>query len=328
MSAKQRAAFLLAIGVACGSGTRAPASRDRDVSVKIHRQPLAVFVDSVRAVSTADHEQIAAALDALADAIEPIARDHGPTARLRALASELRDAGANEEHGAVVVDALGNVLEALLAVVGDAKLAYARAVYAYERLEREEPLARQTDRVRDVLAAIANTIAAAQGKAPPFASAIVADGARDTGDLRARATRVQHLVEDAAAAPSTDVAIRRTIDVLRALADAIRSASTSTDVALLASPVSFAASRLEQVGYVSFDRVDLVKGALETSIDALSELAQASEGSTLAIVIEAARVAVRGIEERTTYAFERAQVQDALRSVATAFVVFASGDRR
>jgi hypothetical protein len=73
----------------------------------------------------------------------------------------------------------------------------------------------------------------------------------------------------------------------------------------------------------SLERVDLTKAGLVAATGALDELAAPPEGSLLGRLHENARDAARAIDAHSPFVFERARIQDAFRTAADAYLVFA-----
>lgn len=293
------------------------------------------FIDRVRALRTSDadreHARLVATLRALADALDEVIGNRRRSGTIRTLALELGRSGPQARHTPLVADAIADALVAIQARgrLDDAgALAHGRALRAYEQLAPREPLLAQRDRVRRALEGLANTLASIAGAPAPFPRSDDAAGTGpDVAAVRRYAGELHELVENAGSSRSSSAARAHLAEALDVIANAIRVAPASlgrAQVASLASRVSFASTQLERLPGISLERGDYAAAGLTAAIDALRALADAPRGTTVATMIDRADAAVGAIDEHTPFGLARPQIQDALRAVADAYLVFAS----
>jgi hypothetical protein len=129
-------------------------------------------------------------------------------------------------------------------------------------------------------------------------------------------------------APNAASARMAAARALRALADVLGTWSRSAD----GSATQFVASmrlqstRLRRLDRLALDESRWAKAGLDAALDGLEPVirGRASDGAAspdLSLWIEEARLAVASIDDRQTFPFQRAAIQDAFRIVATIFAV-------
>ncbi|HSK02656.1 MAG TPA: hypothetical protein VK932_15500 [Kofleriaceae bacterium] len=144
--------------------------------------------------------------------------------------------------------------------------------------------------------------------------------------MREHVGRLQSLVAALARERDWGAARDAAAAALRAIADAVAVAPAAVDrarVARLAGAVQAEAAQLADTDPTSLERADLTRAGLLAATAALEELAAPPEGSLLARLLAHARDAARAIDVHSPFVFERAQIQDAFRATADAYLVFA-----
>jgi hypothetical protein len=168
----------------------------------------------------------------------------------------------------------------------------------------------------------AGTPAAVEARVEPMA----ADPAR----MREHVGRLQDLVAELARERDWTAARDAAVAALRAISEAVAVAPAPLDrarVAVLAGAVRAEAAQLADTDPTSLERADLARAGLLAAAAALEELAAPPDGSLLARMIEHARAAANAIDVHSPFVFERAQIQDAFRAAADAYLVFAERAR-
>jgi hypothetical protein len=141
------------------------------------------------------------------------------------------------------------------------------------------------------------------------------------GDFRAQVVRVQELVGDLSD-PGWTVACTRASDALDALASALSALKESDRrVGRAARNVWADARALRRVCSGSFEAADLIRSGLETSLEGLERaLGEGAEDARLKARLRLARTSVEALDPDSSWVFQRARVQDAFRTVSSAFV--------
>jgi hypothetical protein len=112
--------------------------------------------------------------------------------------------------------------------------------------------------------------------------------------------------------------------VMTSLADAIeRIPGAAPRVTRQLTEIRFAAKRLQRADRLSFSLPRWIKEGLTGAMDALETLAAKDEASSFWIA--RGRASVTAIDEKSTLTFQRALVQDAIRTALDAFVVLGRG---
>lgn len=166
--------------------------------------------------------------------------------------------------------------------------------------------------------------------APAPATARVEPRAADPAQMREHVGRLQDLVASLARERDWAAARDAAAEALRAISDAVAVAPAAADrarVAVLASAVRAEAVQLAGTDPTSLERADLARAGLLAAAAALEELAAPPDGSLLARMLASARAAAGAIDVHSPFVFERAQIQDAFRAAADAFLVFAERAR-
>ncbi len=162
--------------------------------------------------------------------------------------------------------------------------------------------------------------------APDQADASVEPRAADPARMREHVGRLQGLVGELARERDWAAMRDAVAEALRAISDAVAVAPAPIDrarVAVLAGAVRAEAAQIADTDPTSLERADLAKAGLLAAAAALEELAAPPAGSLLARMLANARDAASAIDVHSPFVFERAQIQDAFRAAADAYLVFA-----
>jgi hypothetical protein len=174
---------------------------------------------------------------------------------------------------------------------------------ALERAAREEP------------AKVTDAVAKPQMDSVPRQSDATFEG---------EVQRVQGLVQELSE-PGWKNACRGAADTLDALASALRAhAGSDRRVRRAARNVWADARSLRRACAGSFEAADLIRSGLQASLGGLERaLDDAADEQRMRARLDVARAAVETLDPGTSWVFQRARVQDAFRTVSTAFVAAA-----
>lgn len=272
---------------------------------------------AVRQVSaTADdpsHRQIIAALRRLAEVVEKLS---APTdaAGIRFAADEL-DATTEEsmEHADLVLRALRDAQHALdLSPVSkrrDVLTALATADDAIGNIEPDRPLLDQQPVIVDALEAVTNAAAVVRGAPPPFGIAEAKPPEPDRSPATALADARKHAL---ALARSGWMDVRPAASSFIAdLANVLAACPGTRDQV---TKLLLESERLAHATLGGYEEARWIKGALGVAIESLqTQVGGAGAGRD-------ARDAIANIDVRSSLAFQRATIQDAVRATLDAFI--------
>lgn len=307
---------------ACATSQRpAAAPTPAPETVKPAPRALAGLANATRALGAApageNHQDVAAALTALAAAMDRDPASRVDAARVRELGAKLAAAPEPaKEHAELVrraLDAASGALEArarregLLSAEVTATLAAGET--AVHSLESTRGLADQRDRVIAGLEAITDTVFLLHRRRAPFPLVLETGQGTRTAAAALAAARSDAL--SIARAPWISPNVGMGAFVLD-LADMLASrdgANIQEGVAGL----RLDAQRLSSVDAPVFDRAARVKRALKSAIDLLEPT------GVDPMWVHDARDAIAGIDPHGDVTFQRAEVQDAVRATVAAF---------
>jgi hypothetical protein len=269
-----------------------------------------------------DHGRLVDALQKLAAALPQISQDQevaATGARIRALAGQIGEMPTGTlQEGRVVRSSLQEAVRGLDGVSGHAAYTQRQdASAALEQFDPRTPVSAQGAVIRRVLASVANGLLIARGQDPVIAAAANEPKGREPGALPQRSP-----VEKASSliAKMSQESWR---DGRHTGADALASLAQALEEVPAARPaverIRADADRLRGADDLDLHVTGYIRSALLAAVDALAPV-QPDEGGGLRPWLERARAAAVAIEDGSSFAFQRAAIQEAFRTVVDAFM--------
>jgi hypothetical protein len=336
---------LLAIAVtftlACASGHPAVrpggTSSEDDIRTPLSRetmQELVARVERLHAEPTQlQHSAVLAALNAMAPVVAGLETpESAATARrLHSLASQLERVDPSSlQYAEQTTLALDLVLAAASGVHArcdgaDLELAVERARFAMTGVDFTQVLSGQSRALIAAVQAVADVLLVAVGADPAFLigdpTVEVTEGGTATDGAPTFTGHVERAHESLMQLSRSRWPATRQLAgrVLTEFADAL-AVGSEDEIRSQIDEVRFQAALLQRTSAVTFARGAWVKKAATSALSALElVLADGERSSTAAPWIARARATAQSIDDRGTLTFQRAVVQDALRSLADAF---------
>lgn len=285
-------------------------------------------------IADPSHAGLVLTLRRLADAMDISYEDpdQASAARVREIARKLEASDRDSvTHSDLVAEAMNEALAVIERRLPDrshsqVRASYLRAVRAAERITPKMPLLELQPQMLDAFAAVTHALLVVHGANSPFA------GAQQSHERSAARFREQASVASAAvatvAATFGDPALRAAADALDAIAIALEVAPISGSLAGELDDktvaIRFEAARLRRSGNLGFEQSDRIKAGLSRGLDALDRLAKDCPIRNAKPMLLRAREACTGIDEYGMFEFQRAAIQEALRSTVDALLILAS----
>jgi hypothetical protein len=279
------------------------------------------------------HSALPAALSAMAAVVAGLeAPESAATAgRLHALASQLQGVDPSSlQYADQTTLALGLALSAASGVDtqcdgADLELAVERARFAMTGVDFSQVLSGQSRALSAAVQAVADALLVAGGADPAFLvgdpTVEVTEGGTPAGSDLTFTGHVQRAHESLMQLSRARWSATRQLAgrVLTELADAL-AIGGEDEIRSRIDEIRFQAVLLQRADTVTFARGEWVKKAATSALGALElVLADGERSSTAAPWIARARATAQSIDDRGTLTFQRAVVQDALRSLVDAF---------
>jgi hypothetical protein len=268
-------------------------------------------------------------LGVLATASAELERTDHTARHVRAAVEDLRRADPSSiEYADRTVGALGAVVSTVNVFGsrcgnGDVEDAAGRARMALARVHSEVALTEQPDRLEHALLATVDAVLLSGGGDPVFTvPAPTAATVRDetklvTFDEHSLAMHRQMLKLGGA---SWNEARKVAGDVLLSCANALETAAQQADIDEPIRNVRFQGERLRRMDGLAFARGDWMRSAVLSALDALTAIVPPERSQLVTPWIKRSREAADALEGRGAMSFQRAAVQDALRTMTDAFL--------
>lgn len=276
-------------------------------------------------------------LERLAAAVAELEQSDRTAQRMRTLIDSLaEEEPSSAEYKNLALRALRAAVTAVSAFgslcgnvdVGDIS---ARAGLALARIDPDLPLTKQPDRLQAALRAAVDAFLLAAGRAPVFAakepavplpSTEVQAPPAETFDEHVHAMHALLLKLGQA---SWNDARRSVGELLLSCASALETSSQRSAIEKQIREVRFQGERVRRMDGPPFARASWIVDAMLSALDALAILVPPDRSEIVTPWIERARDAAEAIDPRGSLGFQRAAVQDALRSTSDAFFAVSHG---
>jgi hypothetical protein len=284
-------------------------------------------VDSLPlAVDDPSREGLVSALNALASVIDELPRQGRAASEIRSLAAQLASPGSIRSIE-IVDSALRAAIRAMAAddretSSADVKVSFALASGAVERLQGE-PLVEQNASVLAAFRAITTALLAIEGTTHPDYTVRYPLAIRSLDAMREHVDAANIAVSDLASAPTWAegrVSAARALDEIAMVLATVPVSDSRARVLLAAAAASirYDAARLRNVGGISFQKVEWVRHSLRVAHDALNGLH--GQGDLASRLLVQSRRATEALTGHTSFVFERAAIQDAMRATMSSLV--------
>lgn len=331
------AVALCTLLLACGTSSGPPADQPPGGNASqpagarmsdTERRLFAAVQQLQNAGSVGRRSRTIAALRALDPALRDLPRSWESHARIAA--ATRNDIVDPAQWQALLEDCLEQVLQTLLeaspprSMVVDYWRALDALSSAFAGLADPASAARES-LVVDSLRAATDALFILRGGRPPFdAGGTPGDepAATIAASMRAARDALRDLRAQNAASARTAAA-----RALGALADVLSTWSRSTGATAtpFVARMRLQSTRLRRLDRLAMDESRWTKAGLDAALDGLASMTHGRSGAgvplPLATWIEESRLAVASVDDRQTFPFQRAAIQDAFRMVATAFAI-------
>jgi hypothetical protein len=332
-------AIVFLVANAC-SADRPPARQTMPTEARVITAPpvgsstLRELTETAEQVNLAEQGVEAAALtrvlDLLATASAELERSDHTARHVRAAVDDLQGGDPSSiEYADRTVGALGAVAAMVHAFGsrcgnGDVEDAAGRARMALARVDSAVALTEQPDRLEHAVLATVDAVLLAGGGAPVFTVPTPA-AAASFGDEPHPATLEEHslamhrLLLKLGGARWNE-ARKVAGEVLLLCASALETSGRQAAIEEQIRDVRFQGERLRRMDGLAFARGDWIRSAVLSALDALTAVVPPERSRLVTPWIERAREAADALDARGAMSFQRAAVQEALRTMTDAFL--------
>jgi hypothetical protein len=277
-------------------------------------------------------------LAVLAKAVAELERSDRTASRMRVLiADHAGEDVSSDVYRRAVMRALGNAVSTVGAFGSrcgntDVDEASRRAGLALARVDPTLPLTEQAEALQAAIRATVDAILLAAGRAPMFdVESEDAVAPEHEAGVPRPITFEDHSLAAHRALLELGGAIwsdarRIAGGVLLSWANALEAGGRDTGFEDQVREVRFQGERLGRLDGLPFARGSWIAAAVESALDALELLVAPERREVLTPWIERARTSARAVDPRGSLGFQRAAVQDALRSTTDAFLASVTAD--
>lgn len=268
------------------------------------------------------HEAVATSLEALADAVDELPDERG--GQIRDLARELGSSG-DRQHIDLVVSALRLAVAATLDHVADtsdanAKVALVNASSVVEGLVASKPLLSQTSEILAAFRSVTTALFAVHGAEHERYATKYEFPKRGLEEMHSWLAATEKAISSVASATNWEdarLASASALDDLAMVVATVPASGPRAQTLLTAGAISirYDAALLREVNAIDFRKTTWIRRSLLVAVNALDGVTANPLADKL---LERARVAAAAISPRSSLVFQRAAVQDALRSTVTA----------